>query len=300
MKCLLLPLFMVPGSCLAASIGVPTALFESASSNSSTLAMTTKIFGGTEVPPFKYPWMVSISQFGTHGCGGALISPRVVLTAAHCNALVFGGKAGGDVPGLDKIFGVTAHRHDLSKPAASEQAVQLKLVKIYNHPQYKYMDEIPPWNDIALWHVSGGDGLIKQFGKLSFNDSAFTAGKEKAFTAGWGLSSYGEDEGPWSAPLKQVTLPYVKQAQCIKSLELPPNIRLTSICAGGVKGQSSCSGDSGSPLMIKKSNGYLNIIGVTSAGGMCGVENMPALYTRVSLYKDWITKTMKEIDSINE
>ncbi|KAI8891584.1 trypsin-like cysteine/serine peptidase domain-containing protein, partial [Globomyces pollinis-pini] len=43
------------------------------------------IVGGTPVGSAeKYPWLVSIQKNGSQFCGGILISPTKVLTAAHC------------------------------------------------------------------------------------------------------------------------------------------------------------------------------------------------------------------------
>lgn len=43
-----------------------------------------KIVGGREAVPHSWPWMVSLQINGTHTCGGALISPQWVVSAAHC------------------------------------------------------------------------------------------------------------------------------------------------------------------------------------------------------------------------
>lgn len=43
-----------------------------------------RVVGG-EVPPYgAVPWQVQLRNGDLHHCGGALISPRLVLTAAHC------------------------------------------------------------------------------------------------------------------------------------------------------------------------------------------------------------------------
>lgn len=74
-------------------------------------------------------------------------------------------------------------------------------------------------------------------------------------------------------------------------------IRLGSgqVCAGGIKGQDSCSADSGGPLMffdqIKASH---VLAGIVSFGPRnCGTAGLPGVYTKVEHYIDWIIDNME-------
>ncbi|XP_010291958.1 PREDICTED: chymotrypsin-like protease CTRL-1, partial [Phaethon lepturus] len=84
--------------------------------------------------------------------------------------------------------------------------------------------------------------------------------------------------------LQQVTLPLISPGQCMRYW----GNRITSsmLCAGGV-GASSCQGDSGGPLVYKNGKVW-TLIGIVSWGnGNCNVR-MPAVYTRVSQFRNWI------------
>ena len=43
-----------------------------------------RVIGGEDATPGAWPWQVAIYRFGVFHCGGTLISPSFVLTAAHC------------------------------------------------------------------------------------------------------------------------------------------------------------------------------------------------------------------------
>lgn len=44
-----------------------------------------QIVGGTEALSGEFPYIVSLSQGGSHFCGGALLNAYTVVTAAHCS-----------------------------------------------------------------------------------------------------------------------------------------------------------------------------------------------------------------------
>jgi secreted trypsin-like serine protease len=54
----------------------------------------------------------------------------------------------------------------------------------------------------------------------------------------------------------------------------------------------TCSGDSGSPLMMFSSNNQWILIGLTSYGFECAQTAYAGVYTRVAAYQDWINATM--------
>lgn len=45
-----------------------------------------KIVGGENTTIEAYPYQVSLEVFKQHDCGGSILSPKVILTAAHCTA----------------------------------------------------------------------------------------------------------------------------------------------------------------------------------------------------------------------
>ena len=60
--------------------------------------LSEKIIHGEEATPHSFPWQISIKgDIDEHYCGGSIISPYWVLTAAHCANIVFIGEYFGDV-----------------------------------------------------------------------------------------------------------------------------------------------------------------------------------------------------------
>lgn len=69
------------------------------------------------------------------------------------------------------------------------------------------------------------------------------------------------------------------------------------MCAGGLKGQDSCRGDSGGPLMgvlsVDRSQNYY-ALGVVSFGpSPCGLQGWPGIYTRITKYMPWIISKLR-------
>jgi secreted trypsin-like serine protease len=74
------------------------------------------------------------------------------------------------------------------------------------------------------------------------------------------------------------------------------------LCAGDPEGRDTCPGDSGRPLQYKKpaSPDYFIIVGVTSFGKACELENSIGVYTRVFPYTRWIENIVWPVERTEE
>merc|ERR1711862_1081159 len=73
----------------------------------------------------------------------------------------------------------------------------------------------------------------------------------------------------------------------------PASIPETMLCSGK-EGKSPCHGDSGGPFMFRNDDGHWEQIGVVSWGGnLCGQNNLPAVFTRITHFMDWIKKVQR-------
>ncbi|KAJ7398627.1 Chymotrypsin-like protease CTRL-1 [Pitangus sulphuratus] len=233
---------------------------------SPSVAYSERIVNGQNAVPGSWPWQVSLqTRSGSHFCGGSLINQYWVVTAAHCN------------------FNPSAHvvvlgEYDLS---SSAEPVQVKTVSraITN----------PSWNpntmnnDITLLRLSTPAQLGSRVAPICLAPSNLVLpNNAQAVTTGWGRTN--PNSQALATSLQQVVVPLISQSQCMQYW----GNRITSamICAGGA-GASSCQGDSGGPLVYQSANGWM-LIGIVSWGTSNCNTRTPAMYTRVSQFRNWI------------
>ncbi|XP_069669069.1 trypsin-1-like [Periplaneta americana] len=239
---------------------------------------TGRIVGGSNAAKGAFPYQISLQQvifiFRQHICGGSIISPNWVVTAGHCVVI-------GDLE-------VVAGEHSLNNNDGTEQTVAVAQAIV--HPNYA--GEVGPY-DIAVLKLSSA---------LVFNDyvqsialpPAGSIPSGSAILTGWGSTS--QTNNP-SMPdiLQTATLPIVEYDECVRTYGEDSPLDPTNVCTGPLSGgMSACSGDSGGPLAVKRSDGTFELIGIVSWGEIpCGQSNAPSVYTRVSAYIDWINNNAK-------
>ena len=68
---------------------------------------------------------------------------------------------------------------------------------------------------------------------------------------------------------------------------------LTLILTFFIKGKDTCEGDSGGPLVTRTINGTYYQAGIVSFGSKHCARGVPAIYTRVSGFVDWINDNLE-------
>ncbi|MEO1269389.1 MAG: serine protease, partial [Myxococcota bacterium] len=249
-------------------------------------AQSQPIVGGTGTSIEELPWQVSLRQFGSHFCGGAILNTEWIVTAAHCVE--------------DGVRGVTVVAGETFRTGNGGQERGIAGGAIY--PGYVRPED---GKDIAVLQLSSpldfSDPGVSPIALVTPELSAggFTDPGVVATASGWGTLSPG---GSSPNRLQRVDVPIVSLAQAEASYG---NLTSDQLAAGvlGVGGRDSCQGDSGGPLNVPGPGGQRLLAGIVSWGISCGDPRYPGMYARVSTYSDWIISqvgTVLEIGDPNE
>ncbi|EDW59828.1 chymotrypsin-1 [Drosophila virilis] len=249
------------------------AYFEMANSSSQE-----RVVGGYDVPDDEYvPYQVSM-QFLTrsgkmrHFCGGSLIAPNRVLTAAHC---VNGQNA--------SRISVVAGIRDLNDNTGNRALVQ-------SYEMNEHYEELVT-SDIAILKIDPPFELDgKRVGTIDVSSNELVGADQEVLLTGWG-SVFHFGTGPFAkypTILQKLSYKTLDNAKCKQTMT---QLTDTEICALERFGKGACNGDSGGPLVMANGES-LKQVGVVSYGTAFCASNSPDVYTRVSMFDAWIKERM--------
>ncbi|KAJ2862928.1 hypothetical protein GGH94_003938 [Coemansia aciculifera] len=242
-----------------------------------------RIIGGFLMPDNLAPYSVSLVKtdgFQQFTCGGTIISPNFILTAAHCVV----NKANQQLPPANVTVGYGNMDRDAQE--------SVKATGVYIHPQYISGASRDVRYDIALVEVK----------KLKFNKSTNSIpiyngaiGTGQRFLAmGWGAT---EANASKLNMLRGTIVTAGDTASCQRYYPEFNDNNGPQICTLGKlnPGSSTCSGDSGSSVVASNNDvvmlGGFDSIGVFTVGSSCGDANTAHFYIHAAYHLDFIANT---------
>ncbi|MFD9221042.1 serine protease [Streptomyces sp. NPDC060064] len=231
------------------------------------------VIGGYPAKAADSPWVVALSSRDRFGgtragqfCGGVVVSPKKVMTAAHCLSRTVLGVDVREVRDLAVLAGRT------QLLGAGGREIRVSNARVA--PTYNSQTNSP---DVAVLTLAEALPASQVIPLAGAGDPAYEPGTS-ATVYGWGDTT---GNASYAFSLRAARVTVLSDAVCGQAY--PGGLggkylKSTMLCAGDPQGgRDACQGDSGGPLVARG-----RLIGLVSWGGGCGRADSPGVYTRIS------------------
>lgn len=247
-------------------------------------ALEGRIVGGSIVDnEDRYPYLASIlnsrqTSYGVkvwHACGGSLIAPDVVLSAAHC------ASSSAQYVQMGKY-------HILASRNKKDTVQTMKIETRVLHPGWNRKTFT---HDLVLLKLDTKSERTDNLIKLQVNPDNMDDG-ESVHVMGWGKTRVG---GRLSSLMKHVSVNYMTNNMCRSNRYGYGSVIKDMMMCANNGSADACQGDSGGPMVRRDKNDPENPMkdtqaGVVSWGFGCSYDRYPGVYARLD--HEWIEETV--------
>ncbi|MCZ7535176.1 MAG: trypsin-like serine protease [Acidimicrobiia bacterium] len=240
-----------------------------------------RVVNGSRADSEQYPFLAAVlssgiaDPFAAQFCGGAVVAPSIVITAAHCVE---------DFPAIDVLINTDR--------LVAGHGDRIPVASIRVHPRW---EPTTARNDLALLYLAS-PSTARRVQVIQSASDFRAAPHETARVAGYGCVEYDTGTGACNGypdRMYKTSLPLLSDGECRAALG-PDFHAGTMRCAGSTsvtgRAPDACFGDSGGPLVVKGpvGSGRPLLVGLVSWGPGCG--DSPSAYTRLSPHRRWLKK----------
>uniref|UniRef100_A0A8V0X5S5 Peptidase S1 domain-containing protein n=1 Tax=Gallus gallus TaxID=9031 RepID=A0A8V0X5S5_CHICK len=231
-----------------------------------------RVVGGSAARPGEWPWQVSLQLWGQHFCGGTLVAPQWVLSAAHCFQGPNGSRA--DPTAWRAVVG----RLRLRDSGGQERAVTAVVL----HEGYR---RVEGGHDLALIRLETPVSLGSRAGIICLPKPRYPfAFGTPCWITGWG--NVAENVSlPADEPLQKVSQDLLSPPICNC---LHSNLRRRELMRPATPGMA----DSGGPISCLSGGRWVQA-GVLSFAVGCGRPSGPVLATALAEHAGWLRKHLR-------